>query len=161
MWPLTCFVNPIPQSGGRAPFPARRPCFGTIVGQTFTHVVQQQIGIRPNQLETLFRLAFQTVCNKRRLMAGDAANRSGILLCRAGFQGPSTSRRARNAKIAAVECDEVETRIVNLVAAIILVPMRRGAAIQLLISAITPRPRKKRGWKFLYHRQKPQRIGGE
>ena len=33
-----------------APFVPRRPCFGTVVGKAIAHVVQQQVGVGPDQL---------------------------------------------------------------------------------------------------------------
>ena len=52
VWPLTVSVRPMPQSGGvRHSLPLASP-FGPAVGEPFAHVVEQEVGVGPDELET-------------------------------------------------------------------------------------------------------------
>ncbi len=53
MWPLTVFGQADAPERRRAPFAAGRVADLLPVGQALAHVVQQEIGIGPDQLELL------------------------------------------------------------------------------------------------------------
>ena len=81
----------------RAPFAARRLALGPIVGKTFAHVVQQQIGVGPDQLMGEMRLAWHIAGHEFRRVAGRAADLVEHLLALQHF-GSSGSRRAGTAR---------------------------------------------------------------
>ena len=97
----------------RPPFRARGAAFGAAIGQTRPHVVQQKVGVGPDQLEALLRLILQPVGDEFRHVAASAARLVEDLLAgqdqRIGRLAPRGHR-----KVARIEGDEVEARPIDL-----------------------------------------------
>ena len=95
VWPLTASVRPMPQSGGVRHSRPSATTLGPMVGEALAHVVQQQVGVRPDQL-VLQSGSAASVAPGRELghVAGGAAGVVEQLACRAARSGRHTARGA-------------------------------------------------------------------
>ena len=117
-----------PPQRGRPPFGTGRAGLGAVVGKPWSHIVQQHVSVRPNQLEALFGPIFQPVCYEGRLMAGRTARGVKDLFAVQNVRVINIAP-CRYPEVAAVECHKVKPFGIDFEASVIAVAMRCIATV--------------------------------
>jgi hypothetical protein len=143
------------------PFAAGGAAFGAVVGQPRAHVVQQKVGIGPDQLEALLGLAVQPVGDVFRRVAGLAAGGCRTAPCRAGPAG-RRPRRSGTPRLRANRRSRGQGFWGRRPPARrgCRVPARAGASMQVgfALGAVAPGVGMQRGGQAHVARQRPRRI---
>ena len=120
----------------RAPFASRSLAVGAVVCKSLAHVVQQEVGVRPDQLMRKMRLARRFAGHEFRLVATRTANGIEQLLALQQFWVRRIAPR-RHGEVVRVEGDELEQIVAELDVLILRrVAVRRGKALLLLCGTV-------------------------
>ena len=126
----------MPQSGAVRHSLARRLAVGAMIGEPLAHVVQQEIGVRPDQLVGEMRLARRFAGHEFRLVAAGAADRIEQLLALQHLGVCGIAPR-RDGKVVGIERDELEQIVAELDVLILRrIAVRRIEAILLAFGAV-------------------------
>ena len=133
------FRHANPPKRRRAPFLTISTCFGPVIRQIRAHIMQQKIGVRPDQLKALFRLILQSVGNEFRCVTSNASGGIEQFLTIQHFRIRKIPS-CRNSQIAAVEGHEIKRLVIDFKAiAGFIRTMRCCKAFRLVFSAFTCR----------------------
>src|SRR5262245_31858397 len=97
----------------RAPFAPRRLAFGPAVGEALAHVVQQEIGVRPDQLMRQMRLTGHVAGHEFWPVTARAADAVEDFLA-LEYSGIARIAPRRHRQVLRVEGDELEQLIAEL-----------------------------------------------
>ena len=113
MWPFTVGMSPMPQSGGGPPLGAGGLAVGAVVGQPLAHVVDEQVGVGPDDLIVERRDVGVGAGRELGRVAGGAADLVEGLLAGRGV-GRADVAPGRHGEGAGVELDLVDLVLVDL-----------------------------------------------
>jgi hypothetical protein len=128
----------------RAPFAPARRALGPMVGQPLAHIVQQKVGIGPDQLEGLLRAALVAAGDVFRRVAGRAAALVEQLLAGEHLRIVEVAAR-RDREVARIEHHEIEHLPRDLDPGVVIAAARRLKTSGLPLGAVAARVRRQIG----------------